>query len=84
MRRVKIRCFFYLENTYKKISELESFFSFGLILGFGAIFSCFWRPLIDSTRFLECFLSVLDKKKWVQNKFLDKKNPVFSATPVII
>jgi hypothetical protein len=59
---------FYIESTWKNISELEKIFYFGLLTNFEAIFFVFLKVLIGLTRFQRCFLNVLGQKtslKWI-------------------
>jgi len=58
---------FYIESTWKNISELEKIFYFGLLTNFEAIF-VFLKVLIGLTRFQRYFLNVLGQKtslKWI-------------------
>jgi hypothetical protein len=81
---VKIMFFFTLKTSKEKIRTWEDFW-FWVDFRFWAGFLRFWRPWFGLTRFIGCFLRVLDKKNGLEMSFWMEKtmNLVFLVTTVM-
>jgi hypothetical protein len=66
MRRVQIRCFFFILKMLKNISEFEKIFGFELFLGFKVVFLCVFLEVIS-------WFNKVSKVFWVKIDFFLKK-----------